>query len=190
MEIGVDYIIRELQPDDRLNSFKTGDSAFAPLKSFLRNQALDFHAGNIAKTYVAIKLQQADDGQFVEDGKMGVLAYLTLTCSEIDIRNGYTVEDCPYANRYESLPAVKIARLAVDERYRGQGIGEELVALAIAIAVDVIAPVIGCRFVVTDAKSQAVRFYERTGFTQLDTDANCERKTPVMFVDLLSLEAG
>lgn len=189
MEIGVDYIIRELQSNDRLNSFKTGDPAFAPLKSFLRNQALDFHVGYIAKTYVAIKLKQIVEGQFAEDDDLGVLAYLALTCSEIDIRNGYTVEDCPYANRYESLPAVKIARLAVDERYRGQSIGEELVALAVAIAVDVIAPVIGCRFVVTDAKSQAVRFYERTGFTLLDTDANRASETPVMFVDLLSLVA-
>ena len=121
MEIGVDYIIRELHSDDCLNSFKTGDAAFTPLKSFLRNQAIDFHVGNIAKTYVATRLAQTEDTLLVEDRDAGILGYLTLTCGEIDIRNGYTIEDCAYANRYESLPAIKIARLAVDERYRGHG---------------------------------------------------------------------
>lgn len=187
MEIGVDYTIRELSPVDKLNSFKTGHEAFAPLKAFLRNQSLSFQSAQIAKTYVAVKLDQID-GQLIENNDLGVMAYLTLTCSEIDIRNGYSLEDCPYANDYESLPALKIARLAVDSRYRGKHIGEELVSLAIAIASDVIAPVVGCRFVITDSKSGAVGFYERAGFTLLDTDANRASETPVMFVDLLNLD--
>lgn len=190
MLFGVDYVIRELKPSDRINSFKTGAAAFAPLKSFLRNQAKDFHTGNIAKTYVAIKLLVDKDVPViepVEDDVSGILGYLTLTCSEIDIRNGYALEDCQYANRYESLPAVKIARLAVDERYRGVRVGENLVSIALAIAADVIAPAVGCRFVVTDAKSEAVKFYTRTGFTLLDTDVNRQSETPVMFIDLLPL---
>ena len=171
-----------------MKSFSTGHASFAPLKNFLIKQAFDFHSGNIAKTYVAVKLQASDDGQMVEAPDLGVLGYMTLTCSEIDIRNGYTVEDCPYANRYESLPAVKIARLAVDQRYRGQRIGDKFVALAIAIASDVIAPIIGCRFVVTDAKTEAVNFYNKVGFTLLDTETNRAAETPVMFVDIRCLE--
>lgn len=187
MEVGVDYTIRELQPSDRLKNFSTGDVAFQALKTFLLKQACDFHTANIAKTYVAVKLCASSDGILVERADLGVLGYMTLTCSEIDIHNGYTVEDCPYANQYDSLPAVKIARLAVDHRYRGQRIGDAFVALAIAIASDVIAPVIGCRFVVTDAKPEAVRFYGKAGFTLLDTEINRISDTPVMFVDILSL---
>lgn len=189
MEVGVDYTIRKLYPSDRLKSFSTGAAAFAPLKSFLVKQAYDFQIGNIAKTYVAVKLQASKDGQQVEEvPNLGILGFMTLTCSEIDIRNGYTVEDCPYANNYESLPAVKIARLAVDKSYRGQRIGDAFIALAIAIATDVIAPIIGCRFIVTDAKSEAVTFYSKVGFTLLDTVGNRSAKTPVMFVDILPLE--
>lgn len=173
---------------DLLKSFKAG-AEFVPLKSFLFQQAQDFHSKNVAKTYVAVKQQAVSAGGFEDVPGLGVLGYMTLTCSEIDIRNGYTVADCQYANKYDSLPAAKIARLAVDTRYRGNGIGEALIALSIAIATDVIAPIIGCRFVVTDAKIDTVPFYTKVGFTLLDTPDNRALETPVMFVDIFCLEA-
>lgn len=196
MEVNVDYVIRALRSSDRLKSFKTGHEAFKPLKAFLVNQAWDFDSSSVAKTYVAVKVQKspngepciAQDGSFEEARDTCVLAFITVTCSEIDIRNGYELDDCPFANRYSSLPALKIARLAVDARYRGQGIGDELVALSLALASDVIAPAVGCRFVVTDAKPEAVGFYKKVGFTQLDTDENNQAETPVMFVDLIDLD--
>ena len=114
-----------------------------------------------------------------------VLAYITLTCSEVDLKGCYALEDCAYANQYDSLPAVKIARLAVDSRYHGHGLGAVLVSLATAIAIDEIAPVIGCRFVVTDAKRGAVGFYHKQGFTLLDTSENIKASEPVMFIPFL-----
>jgi hypothetical protein len=51
-------------------------------------------------------------------GDKTIIGFVTLTCSEIDLQNGYDLADCSYANNYEFLPAVKIARLAVDARYR------------------------------------------------------------------------
>jgi GNAT superfamily N-acetyltransferase len=184
MEVGADYTIRELSSSDRLNSFKTGDAAFVALKSFLTNQSIEFHSASIAKTYVAIALEKDAMGELVEASSVGVLAYITLICSEIDMRTGYIVEDCTHANTYDSLPAIKIARLAVDKRYRGQRIGDQLVALAIAIASDIVAPVIGCRFVITDAKSAAINFYSKVGFTMLETEINRALENPVMFIDL------
>jgi ribosomal protein S18 acetylase RimI-like enzyme len=153
--------------------FKAGDSLSNPLKIFLQKQALDFQQAMVAQTYVATL-----------PGSETVIGFITLTCSEIDLENGYSLEDCPYANRYPTMPAVKIARLAVDCRYRGQGIGIELVDLALAIAKYEIAPLAGCRFVVTDAKAQAVSFYEQQGFTRLNSADNQNRDQPVMFVDL------
>lgn len=184
MQVGADYNIRELDINDSLNSFKIGDSSFKPLKTFLTKQACNFHDSKIAKTYVAIKLKPCADAGTIEDLTLCVLGYITLTCSEIDIRNGYTVHDCTHANNYESLPAIKIARLAVDIRYRSKGIGNNLVSLALAIANDLITPNIGCRFVVTDAKKDAVTFYKKMGFTILETDDNKNSPTPVMFVDI------
>jgi ribosomal protein S18 acetylase RimI-like enzyme len=61
---------------------------------------------------------------------------VTLTCSEIDLQNGYDLTDCSHANNYEFLPAVKIARLAVDSRYRNSGIGSTLVDYAVALVQD------------------------------------------------------
>lgn len=82
------------------------------------------------------------------------------------------------------MPAVKIARLAVDSRYRGKGIGDQLVALSIAIVTDLIAPYIGCRFIITDAKQHAIGFYQKLGFTLLNTDL--QQDAPAMFIDILA----
>ena len=180
MELGVDFVVRPLSENDSVNSFKTGNPAFLPLKNFLKNQAKSFQQAMVAQTYVCVEL----DAEGNESNK--VIAYITLTCSEIDLRNGYELNDCEHANQYDSLPALKVARLAVDNRYHGNGLGALLVSLATAIAIDEIAPSIGCRFVVTDAKKEAVNFYLKQGFTILDTKDNLEAPEPVMFVDLLT----
>lgn len=171
----VDYSFRQLDANDSTKAFKSGDPEFAPLKGFLKNQALEFQNARIAITYVAVR---EDAAQPV------VIGFITLICSEIDIRNGYEVTDSEHANRYETLPAVKIARLAVDARYREAGLGKQLVDIAIALATDQISSVVGCRFLVTDAKKPAVSFYERNGFTVLDTEENRGNATPIMFLDL------
>jgi hypothetical protein len=93
----------------------------------LQNQAHAFHQHGIAKTYVA-------------EGTMGdaagfLLGFATLIASELDIRGGYMVDDPAHANRYASLPAVKLARLAVDHRFRGCRIGETLVDFSLAVVV-------------------------------------------------------
>lgn len=185
MEAGVDYYVRSICSEDRVKNFRSGSAEFQPLKTFLIRDAWDFHSKEIAKTYVAINLNKEKK----EDENSCVLGYITLTCSEIDVAAGNLVENCPpQAMTYDSLPAVKIARLAVDSRHRKKCIGNSLISLAVAIAVDQIASNIGCRFVITDAKTDAVRFYENAGFTMLDTEENKESETPVMFLDILKTE--
>lgn len=179
MIFGEDFFIRQLAPSDNINGFKTGDVVFQPLKTFFVNQAQEFHQHGIAKTYVAVgkKDVRADK----------ILGFATLIASEIDIRGGYVVDTPEHANRYSSLPAIKLARLAVDSRYRGNHIGEALVDFCLAVVAENVAPHVGCRFLVTDAKQPAVGFYEKLGFTLLDTDDNREGQTPVMFIDLLKV---
>lgn len=190
-ELGRDYLIRLLKTEDalRLPRFKTGDPAFQPLGTFLKNDALIFRESCIAQTYVAIKIRPGEGENLIEETDpetpgYGVLGYITLTCSEIDLQDAYVLEDCPGAHRYDSMPAVKIARMAVDKRYRGKKIGDTLASLALSLAIDEVAPTVGCRFVVTDAKKLAVDFYKKAGFVLLDTPENLAKENPIMFIDL------
>jgi ribosomal protein S18 acetylase RimI-like enzyme len=169
-----DFYIRKLEESDTVQNFKSGDQSFLPLKTFLQKQAKQFQLASIAQTYVAVNSDK------------NIIGFVTLTCSEIDLQNGYEISDCVQANNYAFLPAVKIARLAVDARYRSAGVGSTLVDYAIALILDRIAENVGCRFVVTDAKNEAVSFYQKQGFILLDSDGNQVTNHQLMFLDLLS----
>lgn len=178
MDEPLDYIIRPICEQDRTKPFKTGNEAFRPLKSFLINQALQFQQHMVAQTYVAC-------GAEGTSSENTIFGYITFTCSEVDIRNGYDMDDCPEASRYDSMPAIKIARLAVDCRYGRQGIGSALIDLALAISLYEIAPTVGCRFLITDAKQESVEFYQKCGFTALDESQFGQSDVhPIMFIDL------
>lgn len=154
-----------------------GDAAFQPLKTFLQRDALKFEQESLARTYGAFTGNPAR-----------IVGYITLVCGEVVTDDG---DECLIADldyRYRQYPAVKIARLAVDQSVQGSGLGRELVNLALGTTVREICPAVGCRFVMVDAKKNAVKFYERCGFTMLDTPANRERNAPVMFVDLSKID--
>ena len=170
-----DYFLRKLEISDTVKNFKVGSQSFLPLKTFLQKQAQQFQQSSIAQTYVAVT------------GDKSIIGFVTLICSEIDLQNDYDLADCSHANHYEFLPAVKIARLAVDTRYRANGIGSTLVDYAVALIQDKVAENVGCRFVVTDAKSEAVSFYQKQGFILLDSEGNQSTEHHLMFLDLVGL---
>jgi GNAT superfamily N-acetyltransferase len=64
------------------------------------------------------------------------------------------------------LPVLRLARLGVDRRVQGHGIGKGLLRHVLSLAVDQ-RDSIGCLGVVTDAKPEAVPFYETLGFVRL-----------------------
>ncbi|NQV40690.1 MAG: GNAT family N-acetyltransferase [Nitrosopumilus sp.] len=176
---GIDVELREIRADDKLTGLKLGDAEFAPLKTFLQKHSKKFHANDLAKSYALF----AQEG-----GNAKVIGYITLLCGEVvtDERGGLLEADLLY--KYPSYPAVKIARLAVDVRYqRGRGLGTNLVEFALGLVKQSICPAIGCRFMVVDAKKKSVPFYEKRGFTLLDTEANKKLDAPVMFIDLTKI---
>ncbi|MCY4460746.1 MAG: GNAT family N-acetyltransferase [Albidovulum sp.] len=165
-----DFELRLLKPGDRVDKFSSGDALFQPLKTFLKGESKKFQEQLLASTYV------------LADGDV-VRAYVTLVCGEItaekDINDLVEVEF-----RYEHYPAVKIARLAVDSKYRKLRFGQQIVDFAVGRALE-IAEIAGCRFVVVDAKKPSVGFYEKYGFRLINTEENRGRNEPVMFLDLM-----
>ena len=64
------------------------------------------------------------------------------------------------------LPVLRLARLGVDTRAQGLGIGKALLAHVFVLAVEQ-RDRLGCVGVVTDAKVEAVGFYETLGLERL-----------------------
>lgn len=172
----LDIEIRAIRAGDRLTGLSLGDQKFTPLKIFLQRHALTYERQSLARTYAAFNVAENDR----------VAGYIALVCGEVVIGEGdnplVAYEGLKYF--YNQYPALKIARLAVDQRVRGRGIGEALVNLCLGLANDLVRPNVGCRFLMVDSKREAIAFYDRLGFTMLDTPANREREEPVMFIDL------
>src|SRR5688500_14494356 len=128
----------------------------------------------LARTYVAI-----DEGQ---EG-LRLAGYFSL--STVSVERG-AAEKVPALERLPRfpIPGVLLARLAVDQRVQGQGLGrflfEEALGLTLQLAQS--GPV-AFRLFVTDAiDAQAARFYERFGFARLADEYPCR-----MVLDLLPL---
>jgi len=172
----IDIEVRHIRPGDRFTGLSLGDGNFTALKIFLQRHALAYEKQSLSRTYAAFNVAENDR----------IAGCVTLVCGEVVTGDGDAalVADAGLRYPHRQYPAIKIARLAVDRRVRGVGLGEGLVNLCLAIASEHVAPNVGCRFVVVDSKKEAVPFYDRLGFTMLDTPANREREEPVMFVDL------
>lgn len=85
------------------------------------------------------------------------------------------------------LPVALIGRLAVDRRAQGHGIGQRLLADALA-RVAVAGQHVACMGVIVDAKNApAVRFYERFGFEVLDGGEAWPRR---MYLPIATIVAG
>jgi GNAT superfamily N-acetyltransferase len=109
---------------------------------------------NIAKCYVVI-----------DESTNAITAFYTLAAT------GFPLEELPPAliktlPRYPVVPAVRIGRLAVDQRFQGQKLGAALIADAIVRVRDA-AP--AAFAILVDAKhEQASAFYQHHGFVPFD----------------------
>ena len=98
----------------------------------------------------------------LEDGKDGssIIGFYTLTMTPIELK---ALPDKLQKKHQSSTSGGLIARLAIDERYKGKGFGEWLLIDALrkllAASDSVAFPVI-----IVDAKDGAKQFYERYGF--------------------------
>jgi GNAT superfamily N-acetyltransferase len=140
-------VIRRLAEKDDPSDFFCGNPA---LDRFLRVHALHNAETGVGVTYI------------IPAASGTVAGYVTLSGAVVEaaeIPDGCSVGSLPGY----PLPAILVARLAVDARYRHGGLGSELLTFAFEEAV-IAHQRVGCVGVAVDAKSEATRFYERHGF--------------------------
>lgn len=167
--------IRLLEPGDDRKSFRSG---YPELDSFFQKYAWQnqfrHHIGN---TYVAI-------------ARGAILGFMTVAPGsvEMDRLPGDLKRTLP---KYP-IPVLRVARLAVSEEARAQGIGKQLMRAAFAMAHE-LREKIGCAGVVVDAKRDAETFYASLGFEPLEVVAGLLEEKPApkpMFIPIGGIEAA
>jgi len=162
--------IRRLEEFDETEGFDCGDE---PLYNYLRRHAwINQQKSSIGVTYVAVD----------EAAPSVVLGYFTLAASSIprDRLPKKLVRGLP---PYD-LPLILLARLAVDKRFAGRGLGRALLAEAFRIALRV-ADEVGCRSMVTDAYRDKIEWYAKYGFVPIEGAS--EEGPQKMFMDLRTI---
>jgi len=142
--------IRALRESDERSAFRSGDP---DLDRFLTKYAgQNQFRHHIGATYVAV---EGDS----------VAGYVTVAPGHVEI------EHLPSAQQKKlpryPLPVLRLARLAVDQSVRGQGLGGQLLLFVLRLALRM-AEEFGCIGVVVDAKPGAVTFYRQFGFLALE----------------------
>lgn len=136
---------------------KSFDCGLEPLNSFLKQTAMQNEKKDLTRTYILSS----------EDNENQIAGYFTLITGEAKVPPDAKKILLKYPH---PAPILKIARLAVDMDYQGQGIGEFLLfdILYKTIEMSRALAFIG---VFVDAKNiNAKNFYLRYGFTPVNSD--------------------
>ena len=151
--------------DHAVDAFDSGEPA---LDDWLRRSALDAQKRGTARTFVV-----------VEAGR--VVGYYALAAHVLqrDELPGRVARGNP-----AQIPAVLLARLALDRAYQGNGLGGALLADALRRIVDA-TTVVAARYVVVDALHEgAAAFYEKHGFVRVPGMLRLVRKVADVAADL------
>lgn len=165
--------IRALEEFDDVGGFDCGDE---PLNNYLKRHAwINQQKMLIGVTYVALD----------EAAPRVVLGYFTLATSSVP-RDRFPKKYVRGLPPYD-LPLVLLARLAVDHRFAGKGLGHALIAEAFKIALRV-ANEVGCRYIITDAYRHRVKWYAKYGFIPIEGAAKDGPQK--MFLDIRTIRAA
>jgi ribosomal protein S18 acetylase RimI-like enzyme len=144
------FHLEQLRPEHDRKMFRCGQDV---LDIYFRSQATQDIRRHIANCFVA-----------VETASGLVAAYYTLSAANIPLVD-LSAEETKRLPRYPTLPAVRIGRLAVDEKFQRRGLGAALLADAVRRTIHGDAAAFA---LLVDAKDdRAVAFYRRFGFRPL-----------------------
>lgn len=142
------YLSEPLTGEHDLTKFDSGQPV---LDTWLRNSAMRGSVQNTGRTWV----WHADDNQ--------VVAYFTLSAFVI-VRDDLGLSNTQARKLPQKIPAILLAKLALDQSLHGGGFGGALLADALGRCVRV-SEMIGARYVAVDAiDDNAANFYLHYGF--------------------------
>ena len=155
------YRFETLGDKHDLSEFNCASDA---LNDFLKNDALEQQESKLNLT----KLVMCDDR---------IVAYVSLLTDTIplkDIRDEDIRQDIKdrlsISSRKRKIPAIKIGRLAVDERYAGKGLGSEILMSVLFNIKNIAENSVGLRFVTVEGYATAYNFYANHNFINLKKD--------------------
>ena len=166
-------VIRQLGEQDELADFDCGDE---PLNNYLKRHAwTNQKKSSIGVTYVAVD----------NAAPRAALGYFTLAMASVP-RDAFPRKHIRGLPPYD-LPLILLARLAVDRRFAGRGLGHALISEAFRISLRV-ANEVGCRCIMTDAYRDRIGWYARYGFVPIEGAS--ESGPQRMFLDLRTVRAA
>lgn len=151
------------------------DCGHADLNDFLRNDCPKQIAHRLSFTRMAFY-----EGQIV--------GYVSLLADSIalheSVREWYKLQKD--LEVFQQVPALKIGRLGIENKFKGRDIGTALVTYSVGVAFRMNDELgVGCRFITVDSDPDAVKFYEKQGFT-MNTHRDYKKKRyPNMHYDIV-----
>ena len=144
------YVFEKLTKAHDRRDFDCGVPA---LNQYLQRAARQNQDKDVGRTYV-----------LVESGQAQVWGYYTLSSTAIDFEEYPESAGLP---RYP-IPAILLARLAVDQRRRGSGLGRDLLLHALGVARRSSEEVAAAAVIVEAVDETAQAFYQKYGFQPLN----------------------
>lgn len=157
--------VRGLNKDDDVSDFHcTNDD----LNNFLKDDALNAQRNMTSVTYLCFL-------------KEAIIGFFTLAAATIEVKS----IDGPPLDGYmpKTYPCIKLARLAIDEKYAGKDFGTYLMLWTMG-KFEKISKEIGCRYLTVDSKSESIGFYEKNDFILVKKTIN--KKHPTLYLDMYS----
>ena len=151
-----DIRIERITEKHKLTEFQSYEEE---LVDFLVEDALENQKNRISVTYL----------WFLKTGWLA--GYVTILNDRINLEGDLKEFFRNKGIHYHSLPALKIGRLCVDNRFLRKGLGTMMIDFSIRIAFHISEKYSGCRFLVLDAKRNTIHdpihFYKKLGFKEL-----------------------
>jgi len=167
--------IEIINPKHKVNSFQSYEKE---LVDFLEEDALENQKQRLSITFLWFYQNQ-------------LVSYITLLNDKVNLEGDLKEFFKEKGIHYKSLPALKIGRICVDDRFLRRGLGRLMLLSVIQIANEINRTKAGCRFITLDAKRNpnpkldSIHFYKKQGFKTLKERV---KGTTPMYVDLKLIE--
>lgn len=155
-----DLSVRILKSSNDISGFDCSHEDELGLNEFIHKEAIDYQNECLGVTHLFLY-------------QNNVVGYATIAMHALEVK--LTRLRMPFFTTIKHYPALLIGRLAVDNQYRGRGIGRNICLWCLGKAKELTKEV-GCRLVVVMTTQAKVGFYKNCGFL---TCAKYEKKQRV-----------